>query len=114
MWETDFTIDLDVGAASNSKGGRGPLADAIHRQNCSVFERAAEKSARSMREMVAREAHLVWFDCKMMHKKAFDPQLVLEPGEHSLAKDPAGRRKSGDGRGQNPLKFEKRLFKEDD
>ncbi len=119
MWEANLLVKPDVvftdavplgrGAA---KCGRGPFADAVNRQDGGLFVRRAEESAGCVRKMMIYKENLVCRQVELADQEALDPQFLIEPGNHGLAKDHVGARHGLQNAQQDTFQFWQRLFVE--
>lgn len=101
-------------AGRGAERRRCPFADAVNRQHGGLAERAGEKRAGGVAHVVIAEQDLIRIDMQVILNDALDPELFLQPVDHRIAPYVGGRGKCIQRGEQNALKFDQRLFVEDD
>ena len=113
MGETLFTEQFQPVVLAAAEGGRGPLADAVEREDGGAGERRGEKRAGSMRFVMAGKIHRQGAAAEgpeFVLDDAGQPEFRVQPVRHGGGEGPEAARGHGEGRGEDALELQQRLL----
>ena len=109
-----FAQELELAASADADGGRRPLTNAVHGQNCSLFERGREEGARRMRLVVLGIEKVAFVAAQRIPQRAIGVEFLLDPERPSLEEGAEALGSGADVRLEDALELEQRLVVEAD
>src|SRR6185295_14822857 len=79
VWKAHLAQQLELIAAPDTDRRRGPLADAVHRDNGGLFERRREKRGCGVRFVVLAEQDFAVVTVEMVADVVAHPQFLAQP-----------------------------------
>src|SRR5437016_3407563 len=106
---------LDPVAPADAEAGRGPLADAVERQDGGLVIRAGKEGAGGVALVVIEEdERRLWLAAKSLRDAARQEEFLPERDRNRLAETAQAARREGEVRFQQALKLHQRLVVERD
>jgi hypothetical protein len=116
MREVDLLVHLEPVAPADGRGGRRPLADAVHRQDHGLLERRREERARRMAQVVLAEQKIsvpaAADGLEFLPQQVLEEKLFPQPQGNRHAEGAEPPRREGEIGLDQSLELEERLVVE--